>query len=256
MKIRGKFKPRRSANAEIAQQPVRGESCRRENIGFWWQPFAREQGKQIFQSAKEFERRTKTKGKSSGALGHTGLEVLKALIEIIDWKTGRLEPSLAYIARRINRCIKTIVSALQRLRKHGFLDWKRRYEATGEKIEFGRPQVRQISNAYRLLLPMLKNTLSKVLGRPVKHLPDSLVANIYAPCPIPEDVEAHERNKVVIHMEYMRQVKAERSSGYKAPSDFFDLDKLLKSLSPDKPRSKDEQMAYFRAILDADFKNI
>jgi hypothetical protein len=256
MKIRGKFNPRRSANAEIARQPVRGESYRRDNIGFWWQPFAREQGKQIFQSAKEYERRTKTKGKSSGALGHTGLEVLKALIEIIDWKTGRLEPSLAYIARRINRCTKTIVSALQRLRKHGFLDWKRRYEATGEKIEFGRPQVRQISNAYRLLLPMLKNTLSKFLGRPVKHLPDSLVANIYAPCPIPEDVEAHERNKVEIHMEYMRQVKVEKSSGYKTPSDFFDLDKLLKSFSPDKPRTKEEQMAHFRSILDADFKNI
>ncbi|MBN8649512.1 MAG: hypothetical protein J0L55_16285 [Caulobacterales bacterium] len=142
MKIRGKFNPRRSANAEIARQPVRGESYRRDNIGFWWQPFAREQGKQIFQSAKEYERRTKTKGKSSGALGHTGLEVLKALIEIIDWKTGRLEPSLAYIARRINRCTKTIVSALQRLRKHGFLDWKRRYEATGEKIEFGRRMLR------------------------------------------------------------------------------------------------------------------
>ena len=41
--------------------------------------------------------------------------------------------------------------ALKNLRAHGFIDWLRRYEPTGNE---GRgPQVQQASNAYRLSLP-------------------------------------------------------------------------------------------------------
>lgn len=41
--------------------------------------------------------------------------------------------------------------ALKNLRAHGFIDWLRRYEPTGNE---GRgPQVQQTSNAYRLSLP-------------------------------------------------------------------------------------------------------
>lgn len=52
---------------------------------------------------------------------------------------------------RLGRSRDTIVRALKNLRAHGFIDWLRRYEPTGNE---GRgPQVQQTSNAYRLSLP-------------------------------------------------------------------------------------------------------
>jgi hypothetical protein len=49
---------------------------------------------------------------------------------------------------------------LKALRAHGFLDWLRRYEPTGNE---GRgPQVQQASNAYRLSLP---EKALRLLGR-------------------------------------------------------------------------------------------
>lgn len=44
------------------------------------------------------------------------------------------------------------MDALKRLKAHGFLDWLRRYVPTGNAGMRG-PQVKQTSNAYRLMLP-------------------------------------------------------------------------------------------------------
>ena len=51
--------------------------------------------------------------------------------------------------------------ALKNLRTHGFLDWLRRYEPTGNEKGSG-PQVQQASNAYRMSLP---ERARRLLGR-------------------------------------------------------------------------------------------
>jgi DNA-binding transcriptional MocR family regulator len=91
------------------------------------------------------------KGERSGPLGSVALDVLRLFVNLIDFRTGRLEPSITTIMDRLGRSRDTIVRALKNLRAHGFIDWLRRYEPTGNE---GRgPQVQQASNAYRLSLP-------------------------------------------------------------------------------------------------------
>ena len=106
------------------------------------------EGAKIVLAARRFELVTRQPGARSGALGFVALEVLDFLANLVDWKTGRLDPSLDYIMGRLKRSRDAIVRALSALRAHGFLDWIRRYVPTGNE---GRgPQVRQTSNAYRL----------------------------------------------------------------------------------------------------------
>ena len=91
------------------------------------------------------------KGERSGPLRSVALDVLRLFVNLIDFRTGRLEPSITTIMDRLGRSRDTIVRALKNLRAHGFIDWLRRYEPTGNE---GRgPQVQQTSNAYRLSLP-------------------------------------------------------------------------------------------------------
>ena len=88
------------------------------------------------------------KGERSGPLGSVALDVLRLFVNLIDFRTGRLEPSITTIMDRLGRSRDTIVRALKNLRAHGFIDWLRRYEPTCNE---GRgPQVQQASNAYRL----------------------------------------------------------------------------------------------------------
>ncbi|MEC5384014.1 helix-turn-helix domain-containing protein [Aurantimonas sp. C2-6-R+9] len=91
------------------------------------------------------------KGERSGPLGSVALDVLRLFVNLIDFRTGRLEPAITTIMDRLGRSRDAIVRALKNLRAHGFIDWLRRYEPTGKE---GRgPQVQQASNAYRLSLP-------------------------------------------------------------------------------------------------------
>ncbi len=53
---------------------------------------------------------------------------------------------------KLRRSRNTVNRALAVLREHGFLDWLRRHEAI-ELVDGPGPQVRQVSNAYRLRLP-------------------------------------------------------------------------------------------------------
>ncbi|MBY5441862.1 hypothetical protein [Rhizobium leguminosarum] len=116
--------------------------------GHFWQRTKREDVRRIVLAARRFELVTRQPGARSGALGFVALEVLDFLANLVDWKTGRLDPSLDYIMGRLKRSRDAIVRALSALRAHGFLGWIRRYVPTGNE---GRgPQVRQTSNAYRL----------------------------------------------------------------------------------------------------------
>ncbi len=133
-------------------QPVRRDSY---NVGErekrWYRPVARQCIGPRLLTAERYELLAKTKGRKNGAFGHVGLEVLKLFYRTVCFNTGRLEPSIAWMMLKIRRSRAAIVRALAALRRHGFIDWIRRTEPTD--IEGPGPQVRQISNAYRLLDP-------------------------------------------------------------------------------------------------------
>ena len=86
--------------------------------------------------------------------------MLEYFVNLVDFRTGRLEPAISTIMEKVRRSRDAVVRALKALRAHGFLDWLRRYEPTGRD---GRgPQVQQTSNAYRLSLP---EKALRLLGR-------------------------------------------------------------------------------------------
>jgi len=124
----------------------------------------------LFKAAHSFEIRTRTErrqtepGARNGALGPVALEVLRYLYEIVDYATGRLEPAVATIARKIGHSYSAVHSALCRLRDNGFLNWMRRSRPI-ENPEPDGPQVQQISNAYALLVPpSVRGWLSRLFG--------------------------------------------------------------------------------------------
>lgn len=100
-----------------------------------------------------------------GALSHVALEILELFVRLVDHKTGRLDPSIETMMDRLKRSRAAIVNGLAQLRRHGFLDWLRRFvPIEGE----GRgPRVRQYSNAYRLALPEAAKRLCRwLMGSP------------------------------------------------------------------------------------------
>ena len=133
--------------------PVRRRSYfKGRSEGRIWQATTRKDVQAILKAAEIYnEAGLHEKGERSGPLGSVALDVLRLFVNLIDFRTGRLEPSITTIMDRLGRSRDTIVRALKNLRAHGFIDWLRRYEPTGNE---GRgPQVQQTSNAYRLSLP-------------------------------------------------------------------------------------------------------
>lgn len=132
--------------------------------GMFWRKTDRQEVSRIILAAKRYELTTRQPGARNGALGFVALEVLELFGNLIRYKTGRLDPSIDYLMQKLRRSRDAIVTALQALRRHGFLDWLRRYVPTGRE---GRgPQVQQTSNAYRLSLPARALRLLGRLGQP------------------------------------------------------------------------------------------
>src|SRR3954465_9619999 len=112
-------------------------------------PLPKKTAVKLWHRARDFDRQTRTKGGRGGALGPSALQVLHALIfDFLNFKTGRLDPSYAAIARMANLCPSTVATALKRLREVGILAWVRRCE---ERFENGRYERRQQTNAYAVL---------------------------------------------------------------------------------------------------------
>jgi DNA-binding MarR family transcriptional regulator len=80
----------------------------------------------ILKAAERLDNLMKAKGRRNGALGYTGLKVLKALLSLIDYRTGRLEPSYVAISEKTKLSISTVAEALKRLVANGFLVVQRR----------------------------------------------------------------------------------------------------------------------------------
>lgn len=121
-------------------------------------------------AAETYDERKRDSGKRCGPIGQIGLEVLRVLLKVIDYKSGRLEPSIRYLMEQTRRSRDAVVRGLAKLKASGFLEWDRRYGPTGNRPGEG-PLVKQETNAYRLSLPAAaRRLLGKNTPRP--PLPD------------------------------------------------------------------------------------
>jgi hypothetical protein len=112
-------------------------------------PLAKKAAVRLWHRARDFDRGTHQHGHHGGALGHAGLAVLHALIfDFLNHRTGRLDPSYAGIAAKAGVCVRTVATALQRLRELGILNWVRR---CAERWADGRFVLEQETNAYAVL---------------------------------------------------------------------------------------------------------
>lgn len=158
---------RRSTMPQRTGEPVRRNSRTKGRCeGVWWHPTSRQDVRRIVDAARRYELAGRQPGARVGPLGHVALEVLELLANLVSYKSGRLDPSYDYLIRKLRRSRDAIHRALNALKTHGFLDWLRRYEPTGNE---GRgPQVKQASNAYRLSLP---DVARRLLGRQAEPPP-------------------------------------------------------------------------------------
>lgn len=182
-------------------QPVRRNSHQlgKERAVFW-RPVARKDVDRIILAAERFELSGKLSGRKNGPLGGVALEILRLFRNVVDFRTGRLDPSLDYLMAKLRRSRAAIVRALKALRTHGFLDWMRRYVPTGDHGTRG-PQVQQTSNAYRLSLPQRAA---------------AAVARYFQPAPVPDDVAQAEAERVA-------QIEAHKATLSLAELPLFEL---------------------------------
>ncbi|MCA0422561.1 MAG: helix-turn-helix domain-containing protein, partial [Proteobacteria bacterium] len=140
------------APAERELTPIRRHSRAAGRCeGVFWRRTNRQEVHTILLAAKRYELAQRQPGERSGPLGSVAIEVLELFANLVDFRTGRLDPAIDTLMGKLRRSRDAIVRALKNLRAHGFLDWMRRYVPTGNE---GRgPQVKQTSNAYRLSLP-------------------------------------------------------------------------------------------------------
>jgi hypothetical protein len=105
----------------------------------------------LWHRARDFDRQTKRgEGRHGGAVGPTALKVLETLVfDFLNFRTGRLDPSYAAIARKANLCERTVATALQRLKEPRIINWARRCKES--RRDDGRYVLEQETNAYAVL---------------------------------------------------------------------------------------------------------
>ena len=112
-------------------------------------PLAKKAAVKLWHRARAFDRGSHEPGHHGGAVGHTALQVLHALIfDFLNFRTGQLDPSYAAIAAKAGVCVRTVASALARLKELGLLSWVRR---CAESWQDGRFVLEQETNAYAVL---------------------------------------------------------------------------------------------------------
>jgi hypothetical protein len=113
-------------------------------------PMPKKAAVKLWHRARDFDRGTHQAGHHGGAVGHTALQVLHALIfDFLNHRTGRLDPSYAAIAQKAGVCVRTVASALARLKALGILNWMRR--CAERRDADGRFVLEQDTNAYAVL---------------------------------------------------------------------------------------------------------
>ncbi|GAA0672771.1 DNA-binding Lrp family transcriptional regulator [Sphingomonas insulae] len=155
-------------------QPVRRNSHNAggAEMALWRQHnmFPKSEHNARMRDLEEFERETKLPGKRNGAIGGVGLQVYRYLLRLRGKKTGRLDPTVRWIADAIGRSRSAVHAALTRLKEHGYLDWIRRCQPI-ENAEPDEQQTEQIANAYILQTPATaKERVRRMLRRPTEFV--------------------------------------------------------------------------------------
>jgi len=155
---------------ERSGQPVRRHSHNAggAEVALWrtHNMFPKSEHNARMRALEEFERETKLAGKRNGAIGGIGLQVYRYLLRLRGKKTGRLDPTVRWIADAIGRSRSAVHAALTRLKEHGFLDWIRRCQPI-ENAEPDEQQTEQIANAYILHTPATaKERVRRMLRKP------------------------------------------------------------------------------------------
>ena len=111
---------------------------------------------------EEWDNQIKKKGEQH-QLGGRCRKVLEVLLRrCTDFRTGVCEPCLDTLMKHTRLARATVVSALRRLSRHGFVNWVRRTIRTDNAIGEG-PQVKQASNAYFFDLALLPKRVAMAL---------------------------------------------------------------------------------------------
>ncbi len=192
------------SRATRARHPVRrGSRLVGSCEGAWWRRTDRQEVRRVLLAARRYELAARERGRRNGPLGHVALEVLELLANLVSYRSGRLEPAIVYLMRRLRRSKDAVVRALAALRAHGFLDWLRRHEKV-ELVEGPGPRVRQVSNAYRLSLPpRAARLLGHWLGPEVLEGTRG-GARLASGAPLPDDVVQEREERAA----WMREHKA------------------------------------------------
>ena len=140
--------------------PVRRNSRERGTFEaeFWRIP-VRGQLALLCDAARAYDLQSKreTPGARQGALGQAGVAIIRAMMETIDFASGRLDMSYEWLSAKTGFSRPTIATALSRLKQHGFLEAVRRFvRVAAEGIG---PRYKQTSNVYRLALPAVARRL-------------------------------------------------------------------------------------------------
>jgi hypothetical protein len=156
------------------RQPVRRHSHMAGRCeGLFWHRTDRQSVRRILLAAKRYDVVGRASGRKNGPLGHVAIEILELMTNVVSFRTGRLEPSLAYLMKRLRRSKDAVVRALSALREHGFVNWLRRFEAV--EAEGPGPRIKQVSNAYQLALPPRALRLLGIHGQNAP-MPEDLTA--------------------------------------------------------------------------------
>lgn len=133
-----------------------------------WKSISVQHGKDMVLALQVYREKLRQPGQrwgSAGTISAGAVDMYRLMVNIAVRGRGRLEPSVAWLAERLNVPAKVIHSWKDQLRDHGFLTWQRRYVESGLRGRRG-PQVKQISNAYYLKTPPKAwDAISKILRR-------------------------------------------------------------------------------------------
>lgn len=132
-----------------------------------WMRFSREEGHRLLFVLKLKAERLRKPGQRTGAPGTISfgaIRLAEVLVSLCVKGRGRLEPSVAWLAKAINVAKKSIHAWKQQLQEHGFLRWTRRFVRVQTPGQKG-PQLKQTSNAYSLMTPAAAAAQAEQLRR-------------------------------------------------------------------------------------------
>lgn len=127
-------------------------------------PLDRNQAARILFLAERLDIKSKAKGARNGALGLTGLAVLRALLlRFQNRQNGLCMPSYTALQKATGLCRQTVARALSRLADAGIVAWTRRI--VRENVG-GIVVTRQSSNVYRMQEPSGEPRQASARSRP------------------------------------------------------------------------------------------